>query len=69
MFQICFLTFSIYIGSSIYTAGLVDVEETFHVSTVAATLGLTMFGMFMRVSQRSCMFLTFFQLRDTELDP
>ncbi|KZV67254.1 benomyl/methotrexate resistance protein [Peniophora sp. CONT] len=43
LFQTCFLTFSIYIGSSIYTAGLTSVEDEFHVSPVAATLGLTMF--------------------------
>ncbi|EPQ57270.1 MFS general substrate transporter [Gloeophyllum trabeum ATCC 11539] len=41
--QLCLLTFSIYIGSSIYTAGLVDLTQRFHVSQVAATLGLTLF--------------------------
>lgn len=41
-FEVCFLTFSIYIGSAIYTAGVMDVERTFHVSQVAATLGLTL---------------------------
>ncbi|KZV66974.1 MFS general substrate transporter [Peniophora sp. CONT] len=43
LFQTCFSTFAIYIGSSIYTAGLSDVQETFHVSEVAATLGLSLF--------------------------
>ena len=42
-FQICFLTFSVYIGSAIYTAGILGVTEEFHVSRVAATLGLTLF--------------------------
>lgn len=40
---ICLLTFSVYIGSAIYTAGLVGVEEQFGVGQVAATLGLTLF--------------------------
>lgn len=42
-FCICFLTFSVYIGSAIYTAGIVDVTQVFSVSQVAATLGLTLF--------------------------
>ncbi|KAI0482647.1 MFS transporter [Xylariaceae sp. FL0804] len=42
-FQICFLTFSVYIGSAIYTAGIESVVAHFHVSRVAATLGLTLF--------------------------
>ncbi|KXJ86480.1 MFS transporter [Microdochium bolleyi] len=42
-FEITFLTFAVYIGSAIYTAGLLDVVMTFNVSTVAATLGLTLF--------------------------
>jgi len=37
------LTFSIYIGSAIYSAGEMGVEQHFHVSEVAATLGLTLF--------------------------
>jgi DHA1 family multidrug resistance protein-like MFS transporter len=40
---ICLLTFSVYIGSAIYSAGTQGVEEQFHVSQVAATLGLTLF--------------------------
>lgn len=42
-FCICFLTFSVYIGSAIYTAGITGVMEDFGVSQVAATLGLTLF--------------------------
>lgn len=42
-FCICFLTFSVYIGSAIYSAGIMGVMETFGVSQVAATLGLTLF--------------------------
>ncbi|KAK9775980.1 putative Major facilitator superfamily (MFS) profile domain-containing protein [Seiridium cardinale] len=42
-FEICFLTFSVYIGSAIYSAGIVDVMSHFGVSQVAATLGLTLF--------------------------
>ena len=40
---ICLLTTSIYIGSSIYTPGLIEITEIFGVSQVAATLGLTLF--------------------------
>ncbi|CEI61322.1 Caffeine resistance protein 5 [Fusarium venenatum] len=42
-FEICLLTFSVYIGSAIYTAGIQDVMQVFGVSQVAATLGLTLF--------------------------
>lgn len=42
-FEICFLTFSVYIGSAIYSAGIESVTVTFGVSQVAATLGLTLF--------------------------
>lgn len=42
-FEICLLTLSVYIGSSIYTAGIMSVEEIFGVSQVAATLGLCLF--------------------------
>lgn len=42
-FQICLLTTSVYIGSSIYSAGTDSVVETFGVSRVAATLGLSLF--------------------------
>ena len=42
-FQICLLTFSIYIGSAIYSAGIQSVVKDFGVSQVAATLGLTLF--------------------------
>lgn len=42
-FAICLLTFSVYIGSAIYSAGITDVTRVFGVSQVAATLGLTLF--------------------------
>lgn len=42
-FEICLLTTSVYIGSSIYSAGTDNVAEIFGVSKVAATLGLTLF--------------------------
>ena len=42
-FEICFLTFSIYIGSAIYTAGIESVVMEFGVSQTKATLGLTLF--------------------------
>ncbi|KAL9092333.1 MAG: hypothetical protein Q9165_004507 [Trypethelium subeluteriae] len=41
--EICLLTFGVYIGSAIYTAGIEDVVRVFGVSQVAATLGLTLF--------------------------
>lgn len=37
------MTFGVYIGSAIYTAGILNVMQDFHVSQVAATLGLTLF--------------------------
>ena len=42
-FEITFLTFSVYIGSAIFTSGIEDVVRVFGVSQVAATLGLTLF--------------------------
>ena len=42
-FEICLLTTSVYIGSSIYSAGTTNITEVFGVSRVAATLGLTLF--------------------------
>ncbi|KAF2173280.1 hypothetical protein M409DRAFT_49746 [Zasmidium cellare ATCC 36951] len=42
-FEICLLTTSVYIGSSIYSAGTESVMATFGVSQVAATLGLCLF--------------------------
>ncbi|ETI20214.1 hypothetical protein G647_08248 [Cladophialophora carrionii CBS 160.54] len=42
-FQLCFLTFAVYVGSSIYTAGIPSLMEDFQVSQVVATLGLTVF--------------------------
>ncbi|OGE49271.1 hypothetical protein PENARI_c022G07394 [Penicillium arizonense] len=41
--QIWLLTFAVYIGSAIYAPGIVGVTEQFGVSSVAATLGLTLF--------------------------
>jgi DHA1 family multidrug resistance protein-like MFS transporter len=42
-FDICLLTFSVYTGSAIYSAGTQDVVTKLGVSPVAATLGLTLF--------------------------
>ncbi|KAJ4350693.1 GTPase-activating protein [Ascochyta clinopodiicola] len=42
-FEICFLTFSVYIGSAIYTPGLMGVMADFGVAQVPATLGLTLY--------------------------
>lgn len=42
-FEICLLTTSVYIGSSIYSAGTENVMAIFGVGQVAATLGLTLF--------------------------
>ncbi|KAK3116490.1 GTPase-activating protein [Teratosphaeriaceae sp. CCFEE 6253] len=42
-FEICLLTTSVYIGSSIYSAGTQSVMASFGVSQVAATLGLSLF--------------------------
>ncbi|KAI4245433.1 MAG: hypothetical protein L6R40_002493 [Gallowayella cf. fulva] len=42
-FQICLLTWSVYIGSAIYTPGLETVTKQFGVSQVKGTLGLTLF--------------------------
>lgn len=41
--MLCVLTFSIYIGSAIYSAGATSVEEQFHVSESVAVLGLSAF--------------------------
>ncbi|KAK4692446.1 MFS transporter, DHA1 family, multidrug resistance protein, partial [Lecanoromycetidae sp. Uapishka_2] len=42
-FEICLLTFSVYIGSAIYSAGTESIVKDFGVSQVKATLGLTLF--------------------------
>lgn len=42
-FDICFLTFSIYIGSAIYSPGTALIAQQFGISDVAATLGLSLF--------------------------
>ena len=44
-FDICLLTFSIYIGSAIFAPGIEDLSQHFGVSNVAASLGITMFVM------------------------
>ncbi|KAK4502739.1 hypothetical protein PRZ48_006165 [Zasmidium cellare] len=41
--MISLLTFSIYIGSAIYTTGIEQINEQFHVSRVVSTLGLSLF--------------------------
>jgi DHA1 family multidrug resistance protein-like MFS transporter len=41
--EIWLLTFAVYIGSAIFTPGIPGVSEQFGVSSVAATLGLTLF--------------------------
>ncbi len=43
MFQACLLTFAVYLGSAIYTAGIPGITSEFHVSDVAALVGLTAF--------------------------
>src|SRR5712672_2002817 len=40
MFQVYLLTFSVYFGAAVYTAGFTDVSQRFHVSNVSATVGL-----------------------------
>ncbi|KAL1301856.1 hypothetical protein AAFC00_006041 [Neodothiora populina] len=42
-FNICLLTFSIYIGSAIYTSGLMGITQTFGISQTVAILGLTLY--------------------------
>jgi DHA1 family multidrug resistance protein-like MFS transporter len=42
-FSISLLTFSIYIGSAIYTSSIPALMEEFHVSLTMATLGLTLY--------------------------
>jgi len=42
-FAISFLTFSVYIGSAIYTPAIPGLMEAFNVSLVKATLGLTLY--------------------------
>jgi DHA1 family multidrug resistance protein-like MFS transporter len=43
MLLIFLLTFPVYLGSSIYSPGIVGVTQDFGVSQVAATLGLSLF--------------------------
>jgi len=42
-FELCILTFSIYIGSAIYSPGYESLNRDFGVNSVVATLGLTLF--------------------------
>ncbi|EXJ62616.1 hypothetical protein A1O7_03054 [Cladophialophora yegresii CBS 114405] len=42
-FELCFLTLAVYIGSSVYTAGVVSVKKDFNIAQVPATLPLTVF--------------------------
>lgn len=42
-FELCLLTFSIYIGSAIYSPGYESLNMTFGINSVVATLGLTLF--------------------------
>lgn len=42
-FLLCLLTFSVYMGSSIFSGGETDLEQEFGIGQVAATLGLSMF--------------------------
>jgi len=68
-FLICLLTFSVYIGSAIYSAGTQGVMERFGVSQVAATLGLTLFvagyGEFHVFGSSSLKFLKYRAVRGT----
>ncbi|KAK4963727.1 GTPase-activating protein [Elasticomyces elasticus] len=42
-FQICLLSWAIFVGGAIYSAGVDSVEEDFHITEVEAILGLTMY--------------------------
>lgn len=42
-FDVCFLTFAVYMGSAIFTPGIQEIRETMHVGTVPVILGLTLF--------------------------
>ena len=41
--QICFMTFAVYVGAGIYSPAIPGITQDFHVSAVAAALGLTTF--------------------------
>lgn len=41
--MVCLLTFSIYLGSSVYSPGVIDVTQEFGVGRVPAVLGLSLF--------------------------
>ncbi|KAL4993636.1 MFS general substrate transporter [Aspergillus recurvatus] len=40
---LCAYTFSVYIGSSLYTAGVLGIADTYEVSNIVASLGLSMY--------------------------
>ncbi|GJE98392.1 MFS general substrate transporter [Phanerochaete sordida] len=42
-FQVCHITFAIYIGSAIFAPGISDLAQKFGISLVAGNLGITMF--------------------------
>ncbi|KAL1745321.1 major facilitator superfamily domain-containing protein [Schizophyllum fasciatum] len=42
-FELCLLTFAVYVGSSIYTPGIQDFTQHFRTNLTVATLGLTLF--------------------------
>jgi DHA1 family multidrug resistance protein-like MFS transporter len=48
--QICILNFGIYTGSSIYTPGELSVMEEFGASDIVATLGLSLFVLYVHRS-------------------
>ncbi|TRM59986.1 major facilitator superfamily domain-containing protein [Schizophyllum amplum] len=43
-FDLCFLTFAVYVGSSIYSPGIDDFAQQFGTSVTVATLGMTLFA-------------------------
>jgi hypothetical protein len=55
-FEICFLTISIYMGSAIYSPGYQSIEAEFGISTVVASLGLTLFNKFPSFFDAICSF-------------
>lgn len=44
IFDLCFLTFAVYVGSSIYSPGIDDFAQQFGTSVTVATLGMTLFA-------------------------
>jgi DHA1 family multidrug resistance protein-like MFS transporter len=60
MFQTCLLTFAVYLGSAIYTAGIPGITSEFHVSNVAALVGLTTFVAGYGLGQSTDQFISVF---------